>query len=225
VYVENQNSYIANTDKLLDYKSNTFLIVPHILRTTFGPRFRLLRPKAQYAQKIQNLTFRMTTCFPQEPPTRFFAHYQYNEIANILNRHIYPWSFVLTLFSIDYPPDETVLARNDWQRDFISLKTFTLDLQLAGEYALDMPLSRLRSRSSMRRGFGSAISRAVSPSACTCRSQNDVIEVLASGATSIKAKHILVTATVKGCRSGACEVRLTRALEAILSDNRTHGGV
>ena len=50
---KDQDYHIAETKRLLDYKSNTFLIAPHVLRTTFGPRFRLLRPKPQHAQRIQ----------------------------------------------------------------------------------------------------------------------------------------------------------------------------
>ncbi|KAF1924562.1 uncharacterized protein M421DRAFT_277003 [Didymella exigua CBS 183.55] len=193
------------------YKSNTFLIAPHILRTTFGPRCRLIRPHAQLAPKIQHLVFRTATCFPRETLSQAVSHYQYDELANILNRQIYPWAFMLTLIEHKEGEVPNDAVRAGWQRDFVSLRTFTLDLRLAGEYAMDEPDVWTR--------FGARQDPVFS--ACTCYSQNDLIEVLAGGTTGINAKKVLVTATVKGCRSGTCELRLVGALQAVLSGDRT----
>jgi hypothetical protein len=200
------------TPVLPDYKFNTFLIAPHILRTTFGPRSRLLRPKPQHARKIQHLVLRIATCFPYVLPPWCFSHYTHNELVSILERPIYPWSFLLTFPSINSVPDEAVSVRAEWRCDFSSLKTFTVDLQLAGEYRFDLP-PRL------------ALLPSAVPSACICRSRNDVVEVLACGSINIKAKKVMVTVTVEDCRSGACAFRLEKLLRAILRGRRMDLGV
>lgn len=50
-------------------------------------------------------------------------------------------------------------------------------------------------------------------------------EVLAGGTTFIKARSMMVKVTVKRCRSGACEVKLVRALQAALSEEKTDRGM
>lgn len=205
------------TDNLLDYKSNTFLITPHILRTTFGSRSRLFRPRTHHAQKIQRLVFRLTTCFPQQKPLQTSTLHRFNAITSIFFRQDQPWVFILALgehkkhnFFDCHITDDAISARAEWQNDFTSLKSFTLDLQLSGKYSLDPPIVRVNA-------WGNPI--ASLPSACTCRSQEEVMQILACGRTNIRVKNIIVTATVDSCRNGAREIRLVEVLQSILSGN------
>lgn len=161
----------------------------------------------------------MTTSFPYIPPLRALQPYTHDELANVLNRQIYPWSFIL-IAPVNHLNSDDISGRPNWQRDFSALKTFTVRVLLASRYMLDLPPST--PGTGLRRGLSTP---AAIPLACTCRSQNDWIEALAGGTTNIEASKVVVTVTVEDCGSGACEARLVRTLQTILSGDRMDLGV
>lgn len=150
----------------------------------------------------------MATCLPLP------FHDKIKTLATIFFRHYQPWTFLLALdednkIFDERATDATISARTAWQHNFTLLKTFVLDLQLSGKYALDHRT---------RLGFQSGALNWYS--ACICRIQDEAGQILACGKTGVKTKKVWVTVTVEGCRTGACGVRLAGLLQTILCDDK-----
>ncbi|KAJ8116971.1 hypothetical protein OPT61_g1734 [Boeremia exigua] len=199
------------------YKSNVFVLAPHTIRTHFGSRPRLLRPRAQQSRKIKRLIFRMSTCFPLQwrakapsPTARIFFHQDH------------PWTFLFTppepkkydnRFT-NYISDDVITQRTAWQRNFTSLKEFMLDIRIRPKYASDKPISL------------SFIMGPVIPwlDICECNRLEDTLGVLGCGAMGVKAKSVTVKVSVEACQSGHCDKRITELLQGICSDSAAQLG-
>ena len=120
--------------------------------------------------------------------------------ASIFFRLSHPWTFLFILEDdkrhkspfCEYSADGGVLTRTDWQHNFTSLKTLTVDIRT------NCPGTTIGNQR------------------CLCYNLKALSTVLGCGTTKIRAKKVAVKMSVMTCRTGTCERRLTSLLQNIV---------